>query len=121
MRYGDLMETLRMEEAAKGGKAIPVRAWPTWGGIRLSEAEYIVGSPEILSLMRRAEWVRPVVEANRLTIFDRGQLQKAWERFVDLGLEILKAEAARKTRRRCATSERKRDVSSSGGAGPSSR
>ena len=87
------MDAVRFEEESKAGKAIPIRAWPTWGGVRLDEAEYLVGSPEVLLLMRQAKWVRAVVQAKRLTIFDRGQLQKAWERLVDVGLDILKIEA----------------------------
>jgi len=96
MRYDELMEAVRLEQEARGEKLIPVRAWPNWGGARKKEAEFMLGSPEILALMRRAGWVKPVAISNRMTIFDREALQKAWGRFCLFGLERLKAEADEK-------------------------
>jgi len=93
VRFDDLMEAVREEE--EGKPSIPVRAWPTWGGVRLPEAEYLVGSPEILLLMRRAGWIHAVVQGKRLTLFDRSQLQKAWERLVRVGIDHLRNEARR--------------------------
>jgi len=107
LNYDDLMATIRLEEEAKSNPTLAVRAWPTWGGVSLTEAKYLVGSPEILALMRRAEWIRPVAQSNRMTIFDRAALQKAWERLADVGLDILKQYAAQKCPRRRVKSVRK--------------
>ena len=67
----------------------------SWGGARIEEAEVLVGSPEVFALMRRAQWVNPVVQVKRLTIFDRGHIQKAWNKLVRLGFDYLRSEANR--------------------------
>lgn len=120
LKYDDLMEEIRLEEEAKSSPPIPIRAWPTWGGVCLAEAKYLVGSPEILALMRRAEWIRPVAQSNRMTIFDRAALQKAWERLADVGLDILKEYAAQKNPRRLISVRKQRNASLPGRGIPSS-
>jgi len=109
LSYDEVMEAVRLEEEARGEKVIPVRAWPNWGGARKMEAEFMVGTPAILALMRRAEWIKPVAMSNRMTLFDREALQKAWGRFCLFGLDVLKAEAKEKSPNR-RSSRRRRKV-----------
>lgn len=97
MRYSEVMKAHSFEEQALRQKIqAMVYAWPEWGGARLAEAEMLVGSPEVLALMRKAGWVEPVTQGKRLTLFDRSQLRAAWEKFSLHGLKYLKMEAASK-------------------------
>ena len=52
-------------------------------GFREDEAEFVVGSPQLLHEMVAAKWIKPVVHRHKLVIFDRGDLSRAWARILN--------------------------------------
>ena len=51
-------------------------------GYRLEEAEFVLGSSQLLAEMTAAGWLRPVIHRHKLTIFDRGDIARAWARIL---------------------------------------
>lgn len=111
MRYDDLMESRQREREKEG---ISIATPPDeWGGMRLEQVVERIGSDEVVVLMRRAEWLKPVVQGKRLTLFDRENVRSAWYRFLKVGLDFLKVEAARITPFRRVGPKARRGASSS--------
>lgn len=65
------------------------------GAATLEEAERIVGGCGMLRSLRKAGWLNPRVQANRLTLFDYDDCLSAWKRVCAEGMEALRAAAER--------------------------
>jgi hypothetical protein len=62
------------------------------GAVSVDEAERIVGGGKMLTMLRRAGWLTPKVQGNRLTLFDYDDCLGAWKRVCSEGVESLRAE-----------------------------
>lgn len=67
------------------------------GSVSLEEAEGIVGGPQILKLLCEAGWLRPVIQAHRLTRYDYEDCVVAWKRLKMEGYDALKQAASGST------------------------
>ena len=52
-------------------------------GFNHEEAEFVLGSPQLLAEMVAAKWITPVIKRHKLYLFDRGQLSRAWARILN--------------------------------------
>jgi hypothetical protein len=66
-------------------------------GVRPDVAAELLGSELVLNLMVKAGWLSPEVSGNRLTIYDYGMVELAWQKLKSEGSEKLKADALYKT------------------------
>ncbi|MEQ1858526.1 MAG: hypothetical protein ABMA13_01170 [Chthoniobacteraceae bacterium] len=51
-------------------------------GLRPDEGAQAVGSKQLFTEMVAAGWIAPVVQRHKLTIYDRGDVAKAWARIL---------------------------------------
>lgn len=51
-------------------------------GLRPDEAAFALGSEQILIECVEADWIRPVVQRHRLTLYDAGDVARCWARLV---------------------------------------
>lgn len=51
-------------------------------GYRPDEAAHVIGSPSLFRDMVEAKWIEPVVQRNKLTLFDGGHIAKCWARIL---------------------------------------
>jgi hypothetical protein len=51
-------------------------------GFRPEEAAEQVGSRVLFSEMRRAGWVKPVIDRHKLVLFDASDIERAWSRIL---------------------------------------
>ncbi len=51
-------------------------------GLRPEEAAEVLGSEQLFRELVEAGWITPVIQRNRLTLYDRAQLSAAWLRVV---------------------------------------
>lgn len=65
------------------------------GAVGVEDAERIVGGGQMLCLMRRAGWLSPKVQGNRLTLFDYDECLGAWKRVCLEGADALRAQASK--------------------------
>ena len=65
------------------------------GAATVEDAQRIVGGQQILTLMRRAGWLSPRVQGNRLTLFDYDECLSAWKRLCLEGVDVLKKKASK--------------------------
>jgi hypothetical protein len=49
--------------------------------LNTSDACDYLGSPKLLEDMRAAKWVTPLIERNKMVLFDRADLDTAYARF----------------------------------------
>ena len=63
------------------------------GAATIEEAERIVGGEMVLGLLRKAKWLVPRVQGNRLTLFDYDECLGAWKRLCEEGMEALRQAA----------------------------
>ena len=63
------------------------------GAATIDDAERIVGGGGMLSLLRKAGWLTPRVQQNRLTLFDYDDCLGAWRRVCEEGLAALRQAA----------------------------
>lgn len=61
------------------------------GAVGVEDAERIVGGGKMLSMLRRAGWLTPKVQGNRLTLFDYDDCLGAWKRVCLEGVESLRS------------------------------
>jgi len=52
-------------------------------GFNHEEAEFVLGSPQLLAEMVAAKWITPVIKRHKLHLFDRGHLSRAWARILN--------------------------------------
>jgi hypothetical protein len=69
------------------------------GAATIEEAEKIVGGCGILGLLRKAGWLAPKVQGNRLTLFDYDDCLAAWKRLCAEGIESLRRAAQQRPAR----------------------
>lgn len=63
------------------------------GSVSPEEAEGIVGGPQLLKLLRDADWLKPAIQAHRLTRYDYEECVVAWKRLKMEGYDALKQAA----------------------------
>lgn len=51
-------------------------------GLRPDEAASALGSVQLLRAMVAAGWIRPVIQRHKLTLFDAGDVARAWSRIL---------------------------------------
>lgn len=49
-------------------------------GLRPTEAAAAVGSKPLLQQMLAANWIKPVIQKHKLTLYDRNDIAHCWER-----------------------------------------
>lgn len=64
------------------------------GAATISDAERLVGGEGNLRLARKAGWLVPKVQENRLTLFDYDECLICWKRICTEGYDALKAAAS---------------------------
>lgn len=60
------------------------------GAVGIEETQAIVGGPQILDHARKAGWLTPRVQGNRLTLFDYDEALSCWKRICVEGFDALK-------------------------------
>jgi len=60
------------------------------GAVGIEETQSIVGGPQMLDLARKAGWLTPKVQGNRLTLFDYDEALACWKRICLEGFDALK-------------------------------
>jgi len=63
------------------------------GAIGIEEAEAILGGPQMLDYSRKAGWLCPKIQGNRLTLFDYDEALACWKRICLEGFDALKTAA----------------------------
>ncbi len=51
-------------------------------GLRPDEAAYALGSEKLLQECIVANWIKPVIQRHKLTLFDHGDVAKCWTRIL---------------------------------------
>jgi hypothetical protein len=64
------------------------------GAASIEDAEHLVGGEGNLRLARKAGWLVPKIQENRLTLFDYDECLACWKRICAEGYNALRAAAA---------------------------
>ena len=52
-------------------------------GLRPDEVASALGSVQLLRAMITAGWIRPVIQRHKLTLYDAGDVARAWSRILN--------------------------------------
>jgi hypothetical protein len=64
------------------------------GAATIEDAEQILGGEGNLRLARKAKWLIPKIQENRLTLFDYDECLLCWKRICAEGYDALRSAAA---------------------------
>jgi hypothetical protein len=64
------------------------------GAVGIDEAETIIGGRQMLELARKAGWLTPKIQGNRLTLFDYDETLACWKRICLEGFDSLKTSSS---------------------------
>lgn len=58
------------------------KSTPTKLGFRPDEAAEVIGSPQLLTELVQAGWLKPVLQRHKLTLYDGDDLTRCWTRLL---------------------------------------